>query len=242
MSSRKVSTSSAALREHVAKAKAARASSAGARQTSTEPRKTSSSSGALQEQIAKAKEAARRAPAAAHRPVPSLTENEHAIVPDPAEMAEFDFGLDADPFHQRPRDGKSVLRKRVHGARADGRLNIAALGLAKMPDEVLNMYKYDAESGVAWGEVVDLTALVAADNNLDVLPDAMFPDIDPDHALNEDDDGPQFGGLQALDLHGNVLQTIPVGLRRLPQLTRLNLVSRSFSAEHADNRPGAQST
>lgn len=220
VTARKVSNSSAALREQIAKAKAARRSDV-APKTDETPPKTNSSQ-ALREQIAKAKEAARRA--TAERPRTSTPPRE-AIVPDPAEIAEFDFGLD-DPFNQRSKGSKSLLRKRIDGARTDGRLNIAAMGLSEVPEDVLNMYRYDpADNTVAWGEVVDLTSIIAADNEFKTLPDAMFPDVDVQTAMDSDDDAnPQFGGVQNIDLHGNVLRELPVGLRRLMQLSKLNLV------------------
>jgi hypothetical protein len=127
------------------------------------------------------------------------------------------------------------MRKRLDGARADGRLNIAAMGLSEIPDEVLGMYKYDAEDRtVAWGEVVDLTIIIAADNELQILPDEMFPDVDYESAADLEEDGPQFGGVQNIDLHGNVLRELPVGLRRLTQLSKLNLVSEiaACSSDH----------
>ena len=153
-----------------------------------------------------------------------MTENEFGIEPDPAEIAEFDFGLE-DPFNQRGKGGKSLLKKRIDGARADGRLNIAAMGLSEIPREVLSMYKYDPDdTTVAWGEVVDMTTIIGADNHLQELPSAMFPDVD---MASEPDDGdePQFASVQNLDLHGNVLSQLPVGMRHLTVLSKLNLVS-----------------
>ncbi|ORX99555.1 hypothetical protein BCR34DRAFT_606574 [Clohesyomyces aquaticus] len=228
-SGRKVSTSSIALREQIAKAKAARRSGA-TNQAAETPRKPSSSSNALREQIAKAKEAARRATTARQfgtstppREVPAVTENEYGIEPDPAEISQFDFGLD-DPFNQSLKGSKSLLRKRIDGARVDGRLNLAAMGLSEIPDDVLDMYKYDPnDNSVAWGEVVDLTVIIAADNELQSLPDRMFPDIDMESAFDSDDAGPQFGAVQSFDLHGNALRQLPVGLRHLSQLSKLNL-------------------
>lgn len=124
------------------------------------------------------------------------------------------------------------MRKRLDGARADGRLNIAAMGLKEMPEEVVKMYKYDPNEGsVAWGEVVDLTVLIAADNELQALPEEMFPDVDYSLAMeSDDDDGPQFGGIQTMDLHGNVLRELPNGLKHLSQLSKLNLVRTALTA------------
>ena len=154
-----------------------------------------------------------------------MTEHETGIEPDPEEISGFDFGLD-DPFNQRDKGSKSLLRKRIDAGRADGRLNIAAMGLSEIPDDVLNMYKYDpSDNSIAWGEIVDLTAIIAADNEIAFLPDKLFPDVDINALEDGDEDGPQFGGVLNLDLHGNTLGELPLGLRRLTQLTKLDLVS-----------------
>lgn len=185
---------------------------------------TSKGSVTLREQIARAKAAKR---ATTSKPSSSNFENEVPVVP----TATFDFGLPQDPFNQKvdPDGIKGVLRKRIDAARADGRLNIAALSLKAMPEEVMNMYSLESISAGngSWAESVDLTRFVAADNEFEELGDDVFPDIDPRAALDDHDEaeGNQFGGLETLDLHGNLLKTVPVGLRRLELLTTLNLVS-----------------
>lgn len=102
--------------------------------------------------------------------------------------------------------------------------------LTEMPDEVLRMYD-PSDSTVAWGEIVDVTTIVAADNELKALPDSMFPDVDINDYIDSDDAGPQFGGVQSLDFHGNLLQTLPMGLCRLAELTKLNLSRNNLSVE-----------
>ena len=92
------------------------------------------------------------------------------------------------------------------------------------------MKMYDLEnvgSGGSWAESVDLTRLVAADNELEMIDDSVFPDIDPNEMESEevDDKGRIFWGLESADLHNNMLISLPLGLRRLQQLTSLNLVS-----------------
>ncbi|KAF2644940.1 L domain-like protein [Massarina eburnea CBS 473.64] len=224
VTSRKVSSSSSALRDQLTKVKTARKTE----EASEQPPKGKPTL-TLREQIAKAKEAARASTARESR---TSTPPREAIVPTPVEIAGFDFGLD-DPFNQGPKGGKSLLRKRIDGGRVDGRLNLAAMGLKEVPTEVLNMYKYDSsDTTVAWGEVVDLTIIVAADNEFETLPDTMFPDIDMDTIIDDDDDdGPQFGAIQNFDLHGNVLRELPVGLRQLTQLTKLNLSRNKLSPD-----------
>ncbi|KAG9248400.1 hypothetical protein BJ878DRAFT_476556 [Calycina marina] len=180
-------------------------------------KKTSSS---LRDQIAAAK-AAKRA-AAAKKPSRISPSNEDHI---PVMAAgTFDSGPADDPFNLQfvSNGGKGLLKSRIATARGDGRLNIAAMGLKVIPNEVMTMY--DSESGGSWAETVDLTRFVAADNEFELLGDDVFPDIDA-REVTEDEDfkGNQFGGLENLDLHGNVLTALPFGLRRLELLTTLNL-------------------
>lgn len=184
------------------------ASSAPAEKSSPNPSKSST---ALREQIRKAK-AERR----------SLSSKQQ---PDTTEPEQFDIDKHADPFNQQPKN--LVMRRRVDAARSEGRLNIAAMGLKQIPEEVLKMYdyEYNKDHDAAWGEVVNLTRFIAADNELETIEDDVFPDVEGD-SLGQDDDtkGSQFGGVELLDLHGNVLFDIPAGLRRLQMLTVLNLV------------------
>ncbi|KAF2133448.1 L domain-like protein [Dothidotthia symphoricarpi CBS 119687] len=229
LTSRKVTSSSNTLREQLAKAKAVR--KADATKPSESPVKPGGSSNALREQIAKAREAARKAKV---EPMRTSTPPRDAIVPDPAEVAEFDFGLD-DPFNQTAKGTKSLMKKRIDGARVDGRLNIAVMGLKDIPDEVLNMYTYDpSDTSVAWGEVMDLATIIAADNELANIPESMFPDVDVEDVIDSDEAGPQFGGVQSLDFHGNVLRELPMGMRRLTQLSKLNLSRNQLPMEAFD--------
>lgn len=178
------------------------------------------SSAALREQIARAK-AAKRA----------VTTKQDSF--SDAGTSDFNFESSADPFNQAPIENKGLLRKRIDGARADGRLNIAGMGLDTIPNEVLTMYDPEqmADSKLSWSETVDLVRFVAADNELTTISDDVFPDIDRETAAIDDDaKGLQFGGIELLDLHGNSLQTVPLGIRRLERLTSLDLVCYNFAA------------
>ncbi|KFY25523.1 hypothetical protein V493_04596, partial [Pseudogymnoascus sp. VKM F-4281 (FW-2241)] len=194
----------------------------------TTPKKSST---ALREQIAKAK-AAKRAVIAKTTPgaQPEGFAEEAPVIPS----GTFDFGLE-DPFNQNAQDpSKGLLRKRIDSARTDGRLNIAAMGLKEVPDEVMDMYNLENINGQAssWAESVDLTRFVAADNELETIGDDIFPDMDPRDSADDDDArGNQFGGLETLDLHGNILISIPRGLRRLEMLTTLNLSNNKLQNE-----------
>ena len=122
---------------------------------------------------------------------------------------------------------RESLCKRVATARMEGHLNIAALDLTEMPGEVMSMYDLDSleASGTAWYDSVDITRLVAADNRFEVLGEEIFPDRTTEdlQSINEETKGPLFGALEFLDIHGNMLTTLPVGLRHLIHLTHLNL-------------------
>ena len=134
-------------------------------------------------------------------------------------------------------NNKILLRKRVASARLDGRLNIAAMGLKDMPSEVLTMYNADsfgADDG-AWYESVDLVRLVAADNEFEHLGEDIFPDVIAEaESVQDNFQGILFAGLDTLDMHGNHLQSVPLGLRRLEHLTTLNLSKNRLGNQSLD--------
>ncbi|KAK1141402.1 hypothetical protein N8T08_009074 [Aspergillus melleus] len=185
-------------------------------QSELETRKVSNSSSALRESIAKAK-AARKAAA-------------QTVHSSPASSTWDNFDVE-DPFNQRPNDPQNrVIQKRIEAGRTSGHLNIAAMFLKELPKEVMTMYDFDPESSTEWYESVDLVKFIAADNEFIELPDAAFPDkdvqdLDPDM----DEKGNQFGGLELLDLHGNLLRSLPMGLRRLQRLHTLSLSNNSLT-------------
>ncbi|SMR46210.1 unnamed protein product [Zymoseptoria tritici ST99CH_1E4] len=188
-----------------------------------EPKRViSNSSSALRQQIAAAKAAARKAQLPQH----DSPQDPH-LNGDPAPEEDFH----TDPFNQAPRDEKHIFRNRVNTARMTGKLNIAAMSLKSIPDEVLKMYDSASmtESNVNWAEVVDLTRFVAADNYIEEFDDAVFPDRSAEElADDEDAQGNQFGGLEYLDLHGNWIKSLPMGLRRLERLTSLNVANNKL--------------
>lgn len=172
----------------------------------TENSNIPSSSAILRETIAKAKAARRNASKSQNKSTTSVGQS-----------------IDLFPDIDIGGSNEDILRKRVATARTDGRLNIAALGLKEIPAEVTNMYNANL-GDVAWYESVDLTRLVAADNEIEVLDDKLFPDDVISSRDGEDDyQGSLFGGLETLDLHGNNLKAVPFGLRRLEHLTTLNV-------------------
>lgn len=94
------------------------------------------------------------------------------------------------------------------------------------------MYDYDPDSNADWYESVDLVKMIVADNELETIPDEVFPDVDPnDFDLDDDTRGCQFGGTEVLDLHGNLLRSLPIGLRRLQRLSSLNLSNNQFTMD-----------
>lgn len=185
------------------------------------------SSAALREQIAKAKAANKAVSLQVSQPNP--VEEEPVIPTDNT----FDFGLSNDPFNlQRNINVQAkMIQGRIDTARTNGRLNIAAMSLKNIPEQVMKMYDLESVGAVgsAWAESVDLTRFIAADNELETIDDSVFPDCEPqDFADDEDSRGSIFGGLETLDLHGNLLLSIPIGMRRLQLLTSLNLVCFFF--------------
>ncbi|CAG8287052.1 unnamed protein product [Penicillium olsonii] len=198
-------------------------------QAESDARKVSKSSSSLRETIAKAK-AARKAVAAGEKKETPQTPVSEVPVVDSWGVVE-----EEDPFNQLPKEpGSLVMRKRVQTARATGQLNIAAFSLKEIPKEVLTMYDYDADNE-NWFENVDLVRFIAADNELEHIADEVFPDINPEEFDPDSDDrGLQFGGLETLDLHGNMLKSLPMGLRRMQNLRTLNLSNNSLDMEHIE--------
>lgn len=186
-----------------------------------DPRKVSTSSATLRKTIAEAKAARRAALQGGSSPSSGIKNADGGSARADARADSIEFG------------NPGLLRKRIDAARTDGRLNIAAMGLKRIPEEVMSMYDIETlnTSAGAWYESVDLSRLIAADNEFDEIGDDMFPDVPlgATDEFNEDQKGNQFGGLETLDLHGNRLKALPLGLRRLEYLTTLNLSSNRLS-------------
>lgn len=184
------------------------------------------SSAALRDQIAKAKAAKR---AAARQPSTTFDATDSQDVPIVPSDDGFDFGVYHDPFNLKRGESsaKKVLQQRISAARTTGRLNIAALDLKEIPVDVTKMYdlgSIGADDG-SWAESVDLTRFVAADNELEKLDDKLFPNSSTEDLGDEEaEQGNIFGGLETLDLHGNLLVEVPAGFQRLSHVTSLNLV------------------
>lgn len=166
------------------------------------PRKVSNSSSLLREQIRLAKQT--------HRNSPKRI-GEEDFFPN--------YDQITDPFNQAPKGQENDLTKRIDDARLQGRLLISGMGLKEVPGAILTMYDFKADEDVNWGEFVDLTKVSAADNEFEYLPDELFPDTEDEEKV------PQFACVENIDLHGNLLRSINLGLRKLENLSILNLVS-----------------
>lgn len=127
-------------------------------------------------------------------------------------------------------DSKGLLRKRIVQAATSGHLNIAGMYLKQIPTEVMNMYESD-HSTANWSEMVDLSKLIAADNEIEQVGDAIFPDHSPEDMTNDDEKINQFGGLEHVDFRRNQLSGVPLGLRRLERLQVLNLSNNKLTNE-----------
>ena len=195
-------------------------SSAAAQEDATSSIPGPKSSVALRESIAKAKAARKTASA---KPPSKIEVSDNWSATDDFMSPETDV--------EGPNRG--LLRKRIDGALASGQLNISAMKLNKVPDEVMSMYE-PSELSVNWAEVVDLTKFIVADNEIVQLEDSVFPDFSPEEVADDDENSNQFGGLEILDLRNNLLQSIPIGLRRLERLTSLNLSGNKLSNASLD--------
>ena len=189
----------------------------GAATTAAELSSKPTSSASLRDTIAKAK--------AAHRKAQSGAKGTQELKAADDELVPFS-------------SNKGLLRKRIEMARTDGRLNIAALGLTEIPDEVMSMYDLNTvdASGGSWYESVDITRLIAADNEIQYLSQDIFPDKSAEElqTLEDDSKGTLFRGLETLDLHGNTLGSLPVGLRQLVHMTNLNLSKNKLTSDCFD--------
>ncbi|EXJ55824.1 hypothetical protein A1O7_08755 [Cladophialophora yegresii CBS 114405] len=182
-------------------------------QTDTPPK----SSAALRETIAKAKAARRKAresagPADVSSQGPSSWPTD--IVED-----ELSYGG----------DNHGLLRKRIQQATGSGYLNIAAMNLQTIPTEVMHMYDPEHLT-TSWADLVDLSKLNVADNDLEELNEDMFPDMTRD----DEEMNHQFLGLEVLDLHRNRLTRLPQGLSMLERLHTLNLSGNKLTNDILD--------
>lgn len=192
----------------------------------TEGKNSRKSSFALREQIAKAKAMKR----AASLQVPGQATKDLPIIPPGSS----DLRLSIDSSNQNiaqdyPYD---LIKKRVRSALTEGKLNISAMGLKELPQEVLQMFNPTNMIEISWGEVVSLHKLVAANNEIEELSNDAFPDIDPNDATEDDETSCcQFYSLETIDLRGNKLTKLPTGLKRLQDLTTLYLSGNQLTNE-----------
>lgn len=130
-------------------------------------------------------------------------------------------------------DNKGLLKKRIQQAVTTGLLNIAGMNLKRIPQEIMKMYDPE-DHKVDWSEMVDLRKMNAADNEIEDLEDAIFPDFSEFELQNDDEKSNQFGGLESIDLHRNNIQRLPIGFRRLARLQSLNLTGNKLQIDAFD--------
>lgn len=183
------------------------------RQESTTAKSTASNAVALREAIARAKQELVKKKAAMGRPPQREGDG-----------LSTGLAFGTDPSSADLVNNSGLLRSRIKAALSSGHLNVAALNLKSIPEDIKRMYDLREDVGVNSSECVDLTKLIAADNELEILQD-IFPDAT--NAELTDTDGTEycclFRGLETLDVHNNLLKELPLGLRRLQQLRTMNL-------------------
>ncbi|KAI9673467.1 MAG: hypothetical protein M1817_002929 [Caeruleum heppii] len=178
------------------------------------PPKTSQS---LRETIAKAKATKRQTQQA----VSSWSKPELETTPVPATKTNpINDSLSVVDLEGR----QTRLQQRITIARTSGRLVVSGIGLSEIPQAVMSMYDLESAnaSGVAWYESVDLAHFCAADNELESIGTDVFPDVESGQD-SEDENGNMFAGLETLSLKGNILSSVPIGLRQLRLLVVLDL-------------------
>ena len=130
----------------------------------------------------------------------------------------------------------NILKKRIHNARTDGRLNISSLCLTEIPKDVLQMYEFDPDdkSSTPWYESVDVTRLLAGDNEIKELPSGLFPPGPLGDEMDEEEQSScPFPNLEHLDLRGNLLEDLPANIGHLPALRHLDLTGNKLSGNSA---------
>ncbi|KAJ9626163.1 hypothetical protein H2204_010115 [Knufia peltigerae] len=175
------------------------------------------SSAALRETIAKAK--------AARRDMLKKSGGEPTRQSD-------DFSTGFGQLDDLPNTGdkKVLLTKRIQQAVTTGQLNIAGMNLKRIPPEIMKMYDPE-DNKIDWSEMVDLTRMNAADNEIEELEGEVFPDFSEYELQNDDEKSNQFGGLESIDLQRNNIQRLPIGFRRLARLQSLNLTANKLEID-----------
>jgi Leucine-rich repeat (LRR) protein len=114
---------------------------------------------------------------------------------------------------RRVREGKELVPEALlRQARKSGQLNLSNRGLQTVPVEVLKLHDHEStqlsfvgqDEGQWWAQE-DLTKLILACNQISHIPDDIV----------------EFGSLQVLDLHDNLLGLLPTRIGKLKELRRL---------------------
>ncbi|KIW11797.1 hypothetical protein PV08_09069 [Exophiala spinifera] len=130
-------------------------------------------------------------------------------------------------------DNSGLLKKRIQQAVTTGQLNIAGMNLKRIPTEIMKMYDPE-DNKIDWSEMIDLTKMNAADNEIEELLDEMFPDYSESELQNDDEKSNQFGGIESIDFHRNKIQRLPIGFRSLTRLQSLNLTGNKLGMDAFD--------
>ena len=116
------------------------------------------------------------------------------------------------------------LLESIKTAMKTGRMDISGLWLTQIPNPIARLYGVALveDSGPFPNEEVDISNFIAATNRLKAIPDEAFPDTPAWKRVGRR--GSCFHNLMFLDMHHNQLERLPMGLRRLESLAKLDLV------------------
>ncbi|KAG0267925.1 hypothetical protein DFQ27_007907 [Actinomortierella ambigua] len=129
---------------------------------------------------------------------------------------DFDDDYGVNSLGQTQKSIKSLIAN----AKGTGIMNLSNRGLTRVPMEIWGMYNVDPnkivvdfnDSSNAWYNAVDLTRLIATDNQIDLIEDNIQ----------------EFGALTHVDFRNNVLKSLPPAMDQLGCLVVLNLTNNKF--------------
>ncbi|KAF9967872.1 hypothetical protein BGZ73_000341 [Actinomortierella ambigua] len=130
------------------------------------------------------------------------------------------FGYDDDHGVDSLGQPQKSIKSLIATAKGTGIMNLSNRGLTRVPMEIWGMYNVDPNKIVvdfndtsnAWYNAVDLTRLIASDNQIDHIEDNIQ----------------EFGALTHVDFRNNMLKSLPPVMDQLAYLVVLHLNNNKF--------------